>query len=94
MKKYELTVVLPPGLSSDNLAASIKSIEKLVKSVKGKVVETEDWGEKTLAYTINKYQRGMYRHFVVNLPGEGVNELGGKIKHLPSVMRSLLVVTE
>ena len=86
-------MVLAP-LSSEKLTQTVDAVEKAVKSVKGKVVENIDWGEKPFAYTIQKYEKGVYRHMVVELPGEGVAELKGKIKHLHNVLRSLLVVTE
>lgn len=91
MKTYELTVVLAPGMASEKLSAAISAIEKSVKSVKGKVSSSEDWGEKQFAYTIKKFDRGIYRHFVMELPAQGVSELELKLKHLPGVIRLLLV---
>ena len=91
MKKYELTVILTPGLPPDKLSGEIATIEKAVKSVKGKVIESLDWGEKQFAYQINKLDKGVYRHFVLDLPPEGVASLEGKIKHGSMVIRMLLV---
>lgn len=91
MKKYELTVILTPGLPSDKLSGAIAAIEKAVKAVKGKVVESLDWGEKQFSYKINKLDKGVYRHFVLDLPPEGVVDLESKIKHTSSVIRLLLV---
>lgn len=92
MKQYELTVVFIPSLSSEKLVNTVKSIEKTVKAVKGKVIETEDWGEKPFAYAIRKYNKGVFRHFVLDLPAESVSEFRGKLKHFNEIMRSLLVV--
>lgn len=91
MKKYELTVVLTPGLPSEKLSGTIAAIEKSVKSVKGKVVESLDWGEKQLSYAIGKFDKGVYRHFVLDLSPESVSVLEAKIKHIPMVIRLLLV---
>lgn len=91
MNTYELTVILAPGLSAEKVSGSIAAIEKAVKSVKGKVVESVDWGEKQLAYRIGKYDKGVYRHFVLQLTAAGVTELEGKVKHIQSVIRLLLV---
>ncbi len=91
MNSYELTVVLALGQASDKLPLAITTIEKLVKSVKGKVKESEDWGEKQFAYTIKKFNRGTYRHFLLELPPQGVAVLEDKLKRVPSVVRSLLV---
>ncbi|OGV92776.1 30S ribosomal protein S6 [Microgenomates group bacterium RIFCSPLOWO2_01_FULL_47_10] len=92
MKQFELTVLVSPGLEAEKLSGLITAIEKAVKSVKGKVVTAEDWGEKQLSYMIKKYDRALFRHFVVELPGIGASQLEGKVKHLPGVLRYLLVV--
>ena len=81
-----------PSLSSEKLVNTVKSIEKTVKAVKGKVIETEDWGEKPFSYAIRKYNRGVFRHFVLDLPPESVSEFRRKLKHFNEIMRSLLVV--
>jgi ribosomal protein S6 len=92
MKQYELTVVFIPSLSSEKLVNTVKSIEKAVKAVKGKVLETEDWGEKPFSYTIKKYNKGVYRHFVLELPADSASELKAKLKHFNEIIRSLIVV--
>jgi len=92
MKQYELTVVFIPSLSSEKLVNTVKSVEKAVKAVKGKVIETEDWGEKPFSYAIRKYNKGVFRHFVLDLPPESVAEFKGKLKHFNEIMRLLLVV--
>jgi len=84
--------VFIPSLSSEKLVNTVKSVEKAVKAVKGKVIETEDWGEKPFAYAIKKYNKGVFRHFVLDLPTGSVSELKGKLKHFNEIMRLLIVV--
>jgi ribosomal protein S6 len=93
MKTYELTVAIVPGLEAEKLSELIGIMEKAVKAVKGKVVSSEDWGDKSLAYLIKKHDHALFRHFILELPPAGVSQLEGKIKHLPGLLRYLLVVT-
>lgn len=90
-RKYELTVILSPQLSSSDLTKLNKSVDSLIEKVGGKVVKKEDWGTKKLAYVIAKQTEGMYWHFIVELPPDGPVAITREFKLLQGVLRHLLV---
>lgn len=91
VRQYELTVVLDSDISGEKLSSISKSLEDLLSKLKGKILEKEDWGEKRLAYEINKKTRGTYWHFLLELPAEVVGELEQKIGLMGEIVRMLLV---
>lgn len=63
MNKYELTVVLPEKTTPAKKKSVKEKITKLINNLKGKVLETDDWGEKELAYPIKKSVTGVFFAF-------------------------------
>jgi len=60
MKKYEFVFVAKPDLSSPKLKKTLSSLKKEIEGAGGKIEKENDWGQKTLAYPIGKYQQGNY----------------------------------
>jgi small subunit ribosomal protein S6 len=93
-RKYELTVVFSPQLSSSELTKLNKSVGSLIEKAGGKVVKKEDWGTKKLSYAIAKQSEGVYRHFIVDMPSDGPAALDRELKLLQGILRHLLVIKE
>lgn len=89
---YELTVILSPQLSADTQTKTLKSLETLIEKAQGKVVRQDDWGKKTLAYPIAKQTEGVYKHWNVELPTEGVTQVVAKLRHTEGLLRHLIVL--
>lgn len=60
MKKYELTLVLPGGASIAKVKSVKNMVEKLVKTISGKVMKAEEWGKKELAGEIKVNSSGVF----------------------------------
>lgn len=93
-RDYELTVVLTPQLPSDKKEKAIKQVSKLVTDLKGKIEETEEWGEKHLAYQIKGHDQGLFVHLTLNLATSSIDRLETKLKLVPELIRLLLVKKE
>jgi small subunit ribosomal protein S6 len=59
-KRYESTFLLPTTLGDDALAAIVKRFEDAVTNNGGKLIETEKWGIRRLAYEIRKQTSAHY----------------------------------
>lgn len=98
VRQYELTFLLPVSLTSDESRGVQDAVAGLVKKYKGSVVNTEDWGKKTLAYAIRHHSKRQteanYTHAVIEFPAESVTPFEQEFKLQPMVMRHLLVVAE
>lgn len=94
MNKYELTVVLPGKATAAKKKDLLALIEKMVKALGGKVLASNDWGEKDLAYEIDGNPTGAFIYFDIELPAESASELDTKLKHEATIIRYLLVRAE
>jgi len=91
---YEATVVTRTNMTDDALKVLIEKLYGVVKSFKGEVLETEDWGKKRLAYNIQKEVRGHYTYFVFNGTQGVVEELERNMRIQENVLRYLTVKLE
>ena len=75
MKTYEMLYVLDAGLTDEANEALVKKFEDVVASSGGKVVSTDKWGVKKLAYSINYKNDGFYVLMTFEAEGSVVKEL-------------------
>lgn len=65
MNKYELIFIVKPDLEESQIKGVNDSINKMLEENKAKIVEAKEWGQKELAYEINKYKTGYYFYYLV-----------------------------
>ncbi len=75
MKTYEMLYVLDSALADDAKEAFVKKFEDVVTAANGKVVSTDKWGVKRLAYPINYKNDGYYVLMTFEAEGSVVKEL-------------------
>ncbi|PID82935.1 MAG: 30S ribosomal protein S6 [Clostridiales bacterium] len=59
MRKYETLVVLRPDLEEGNRNSIIEKFKEII-SKEGEVTNINEWGNKKLAYEIEKLREGYY----------------------------------
>jgi len=91
MKQYELTLLLPGGVTVAKKKSVTETIEKLVKMNKGAVVKSEDWGEKDLAYAISKNEKANFLYFDLEMEPPAVKAVNDKLRMEDGILRHLLV---
>ena len=91
MNAYELVVIFSSELASEEQKKIITKIVKTVDDAKGKVVASDDWGKKTLAYPIKKNTEGFYWFFKISALEPVAVSLGNLLKVEDKVIRYLLV---
>ena len=89
MKPYELVVLLHPDLEID-LDKPLKKIESVVKNHGGKIVDTDIWGKRKLAYKISGEEFAVYVFYDVELPAESIGKLEKNLNITDEVLRYLL----
>lgn len=97
-KKYEFTYLLPEFYTSAETAKAIAEVEELVKKYQGKIVSSEDWGKKALAYKIRKgskiHSEALFTHAVIELKPEHAQKFERDVYLSERILRHLLVVEE
>lgn len=63
--KYELIFIVKPDLEESAVKQVNDSIKSMLEGMKAKIVEAKDWGQRELAYEINKYKSGFYFYYLI-----------------------------
>lgn len=90
MNQYEIAVIYHPDLEVD-LSKAEEKVAKIITSNGGKIVKTDNWGKRKLAYTIKKQDFGLYVFYTVEMPGEGVKKVESTLNITDEVIRYLIV---
>jgi len=89
MAQYEIAVLYHPDLEVD-LTKAEEKVTKLFADNGGKVLATDNWGKKKLAYQIAKQDYAVYVFYTVEMPGEGVKKVESTLNITDEVMRFLI----
>lgn len=91
MAFYELTYIIRPDVPTTQVDAVLGKVTDVVKKHKGKIVKTEQWGLRTLAYPMQKHKRGYYTHLGLSIAGEAVSDLERQLQLADDIIRYLTV---
>lgn len=89
MNQYEIAVLYHPDLEVD-LTKAEERVTKLVTDNGGKVVGTDNWGKRKLAYPIAKQEYAVYVFYTAELPGEAVRKVEAALNITDEVIRYLI----
>ena len=91
MSNYEIVYILNPVLSEKQIEDVTKKIKKLLTSEKGKVVNHENWGLKSLSYPIGNKNSGFYNLIEFTAEGNIISDFEVELRRDESIMRYLIV---
>jgi small subunit ribosomal protein S6 len=60
LRRYETIFITHPDLSEEDHAEIERKLRSTIASLKGDILQLEDWGTKKLGYEIRKNNRGRY----------------------------------
>ena len=75
MPLYEHVFLARQDLSQAQVDALAENATKIVEENEGKVVKTETWGLRSLAYKIQKNRKGHYVMLSAEVTGEAIAEI-------------------
>ena len=90
MRDYELLFVLDPTLDEEKKEAIIETAKSVINA-DGEAGEAEIWGERKLAYSINKKNTGYYVILPFKAGAELPKELDRRLRINENVMRHIIV---
>lgn len=90
MNKYELAVLYHPDLEVD-LEKGEQRVKKIIADNKGKIINTDNWGKKKMAYAINKLESAVYVFYTVEFSPENLAKVEATLNITDEVMRYLIV---
>ena len=94
MTKYEIMFIVKATMESADVKKSAETYKNLIETLKGKVVEAKELGEKKLAYPIKKELNGYYYVMQVEANKEAIQEFDRKIRLDETILRHLIIRQE
>ena len=91
MRLYETTLITSSQLEDNELEKEIKTVEDIIKSNDGNLVETQRWGVRRFAYEIKRQKQGTYTHFLYEADPGVPAALSATFKVNERIMRYLTV---
>tara|TARA_B100000287_G_scaffold400763_1_gene420243 strand:+ start:208 stop:765 length:558 start_codon:yes stop_codon:yes gene_type:complete len=90
MKYYEILYAVHPALESGRLKDIILSIQKIFEDMDVKILSTDVWGKKKLAYLIEKQQYGTYVLVQFQSDGQVNQKISTELEHNPNILTYLI----
>ena len=94
MRRYEMMIILDPGLEENTVQPSLEQFLNVVTSEGGSVDKVDVWGRRRLSYDIEKKSEGIYA--VVDMRAEPgtVQELDRQLGLNEAVLRTKVLRPE
>ena len=90
MNQYEVAVLYHPDLEID-LEKAENRVVKIFTDNGGKVVNTDNWGKRKLAYPIKHNEHAVYVFYTVELPADKVQKVEATLNITDEVVRFLII---
>ncbi len=91
MPLYEHVMIARQDLSNAQAEGLVEHFSTVLSDNGGKVVDSEYWGVKTMAYKINKNRKGHYAFLRSDAPAPAVQEMERLMRLHDDVMRVLTI---
>jgi small subunit ribosomal protein S6 len=91
MPLYEHVFIARQDLSNTQAEGLVEHFSAVLSDNGGKIVETEYWGVKTMAYKINKNRKGHYAFLKTDAPSAAVQEMERLMRLHDDVMRVMTI---
>ncbi|MDE0985180.1 MAG: 30S ribosomal protein S6 [Rhodobacterales bacterium] len=91
MPLYEHVMISRQDLSNTQAEGLIEHFGTVLTDNEGKLVDSEYWGIKTMAYKINKNRKGHYAFLRTDAPAAAIHEMERLMRLHDDVMRVLTI---
>lgn len=94
MKKYEGAFILLSNLEEDVRNAEIEKVKNIITEGQGTIEKVNEWGQRRLAYEIDKKRDGYYVFINFTSGSDVVNEIDRICKISDNFIRTMITVDE
>lgn len=91
MTKYEIMYIINPTILEEGRDAVIAKVDAILTGAGATLTKTEKWGERKLAYLIDKKKTGFYVLTNLEMDGTKLVEVERKLNITEEVMRYIIV---
>ena len=90
-RTYELMFIVRPDMTDEDLDKLISTLQSAVPAAGGTVQKVEKMGKRRLAYTVRRFNDGIYVLLVVEGGGAVIHELERRLRVTEPVIKFLTV---
>lgn len=94
MRQYELILIVQPDLDEETTNGVIDRVKTMITDNGGKIIKTDIWGSKPLAYLIQKFRDGFYAYIEAEFAPEYGSELKQSLRYIEPIIRYSLLKKE
>ncbi len=94
MRTYEVMFIVRPDVVDEELDKLISTLEGNVTTAGATVKNIERMGKRRLAYTVRKFNDGMYILFTVEGGGKSIGEIERRLRVTEPVIKFITVRTD
>ncbi len=94
MKKYEGVFILLSNLEEEVRNSEIEKVKNIITDRQGTIEKVDEWGQRKLAYEINKKRDGYYVLINFTANTDAVNEIDRICKISENFIRHMIVRDE
>jgi small subunit ribosomal protein S6 len=94
MRRYEMMIILDPGLEENTIQPSLDQFLTVVRDGGGSVDKVDVWGRRRLSYEIDKKSEGIYAVIDMNAEPGTVRELDRQLGLNEAVLRTKVLRPE
>ncbi|EPR37423.1 30S ribosomal protein S6 [Desulfovibrio sp. X2] len=91
MRHYETLLLLSPELAAEARKEVLDALTGIIERENGKMLLTDEWGMRDLAYQVNKQSRGFYVRLEYAAIGNCVAELERNIRIMDGIFKFITV---
>lgn len=91
MAIYESTIIIRQDVSSNEIDKIAADLQNIITENGGKIIKTEYWGLRNLAYEIKNNKKGHYYFMGIEAGNAALDIMDRKIKLSESIIRSFLI---
>jgi small subunit ribosomal protein S6 len=88
---YENVFITRQDISAIQVEGLTETFTKVISDNDGKIVNTESWGLRTLAYRIKKNRKGHYVMLHIDAPAAAIHEMERQMRINEDVLRYLTI---
>ena len=94
MKKYEGVFILLSNLEEEVRNAEIEKVKNIITERQGTIEKVDEWGQRKLAYEINKKRDGYYVLMNFTANNDAINEVDRICKISENFIRHMIIRDE
>ena len=91
MPLYESTFIVRQDLSKADVSKLMDSYGEVITKDGGKIVKSEYWGLRNLAYRVKKYRRAHYNMLAVEASDAAIKEVERLAKFNEEILRNVTI---